>query len=156
MLPFFVSLFEDVKFDESQNIFCKILIMKRNTQSILLLFLMVFLTFSCGKSSEEKASLVSPQELSHVQDEIVLIDVRTPQEYEQGHLENSININIAGDSFKEEVEKLDKSQPVYVYCKVGGRSARAASTLKEMGFEEVYDLEGGIRNWESSGMEIVK
>ena len=117
---------------------------------------MAFLTFACGKSSEEKASLVSPQELSQVQDEIVLIDVRTPQEYEQGHLENSININIAGDSFKEEVEKLDKSQPVYVYCKVGGRSARAASTLKEMGFEEVYDLEGGIRNWESSGMEIVK
>ena len=156
MLPFFVSLFKDVKLDKSQKNFCKILIMKRNTQSILLLLFMAFLTFSCGKSSEDKSSLVSPQELSKVQDEIVLIDVRTPQEYEQGHIENSVNINIAGDSFKEEVEKLDKSQPVYVYCKVGGRSARAASMLKEMGFEEVYDLEGGIRNWESSGMEIVK
>ena len=122
----------------------------------MLLFLIVSFAFSCGKSSVDKSSLVSPQELSEVQDEIVLIDVRTPQEYQQGHIENSMNINIAGDSFKEEVQKLDRSQPIYVYCKVGGRSAKAASMLKEMGFEEVYDLEGGIRNWESSGMEIVK
>ena len=130
--------------------------MKRKIQSILLLFFMALLTFSCGKSSVDNSSLVSPQELSEVQDEILLIDVRTPQEYQQGHIENSKNINIAGDSFKEEIQKLDKSQPVYVYCKVGGRSAKAASMLKEMGFEEVYDLEGGIRNWESSGMEVVK
>jgi rhodanese-related sulfurtransferase len=130
--------------------------MKRKIQSILLLFFMALLTFSCGKSSVDNSSLVSPQELSEVQDEILLIDVRTPQEYQQGHIENSKNINIAGDSFKEEIQKLDKSQPVYVYCKVGGRSARATSMMKEMGFEEVYDLEGGIRNWESSGMEVVK
>lgn len=130
--------------------------MNRITNTLLPLFLIVSFAFSCGKSTQDKSSLVSPQELSEVQDEIVLIDVRTPQEYQQGHIENSMNINIAGDSFKEEVQKLDKDQPVYVYCKVGGRSAKAASMLKEMGFEEVYDLEGGIRNWESSGMEIVK
>ena len=99
---------------------------------------------------------MSPQELSTKQDDIVLIDVRTPQEYEQGHLENAVNINIADKSFAEEVGKLDRSEAVYVYCKVGGRSARAASMLKEMGFEEVYDLEGGISNWERSGMKVVK
>ena len=99
---------------------------------------------------------MTPEELSLKQEEIILIDVRTPQEFEQGHLENSVNINIADRSFKEEVGKLDRSEPVYVYCKVGGRSAKAASILREMGFEEVYDLEGGIRNWGKSGMKVVK
>ena len=129
----------------------------RRTIHLFSSFLFIaFLTFSCGKASKDDSSLVSPQELSTKQDDIVLIDVRTPQEFEQGHLENAVNINIADKSFAEEVGKLDRSEPVYVYCQVGGRSARAASMLKEMGFEEVYDLEGGISNWERSGMKVVK
>ncbi|MGA9269101.1 MAG: rhodanese-like domain-containing protein [Lutimonas sp.] len=130
--------------------------MKRTVNALLLIFFIGLLSVSCGKGSKDDSSLVTPQELSLKQKDVVLIDVRTPREFEQGHLENSVNINIADKSFKEEVEKLDRSQPVYVYCKVGGRSAKAAGILKEMGFEEVYDLEGGIRNWERSGMKVVK
>jgi len=130
--------------------------MKRAVQNLMLVFFIASLSVSCGKGSGDDSSLVTPEELSLKQEEIVLIDVRTPREFEQGHLENSVNINIADSSFKEEVGKLDRSEPVYVYCKVGGRSAKAASILREMGFEEVYDLEGGIRNWEKSGMKVVK
>jgi len=130
--------------------------MKPTVNTVLLIFFITLLSGSCGKASKDDSTLVTPEELSLKQEEILLIDVRTPREFEQGHLENSININIADRSFKEEVTKLDKSQPVYVYCKVGGRSAKAASILKEMGFEEVYDLQGGIRNWERSGMKVVK
>lgn len=130
--------------------------MKRTLKTLFLFFFIALLAGSCGKGSKDESSLVTPKELSIVQEDITLIDVRTPGEFEQGHLENSVNINIAGSSFKEEVGKLDKSQPVYVYCKVGGRSAKAASMLREMGFEEVYDLEGGIQNWEKSGMKVVK
>lgn len=130
--------------------------MKTNTNAFLVIFFIAILSGSCIKGSGDDSTLVSPQELAAKQDDVVLIDVRTPGEFEQGHLENSVNINIASKSFKEEVEKLDKSQPVYVYCAVGGRSAKAAKMLKEMGFEEVYDLEGGIQNWEKSGMKIVQ
>jgi rhodanese-related sulfurtransferase len=130
--------------------------MKHTVQTLILVFFITTLSISCGKGSGDDSSLVTPEELSLKQEEIILIDVRTPQEFEQGHLENSVNINIADRSFKEEVGKLDRSEPVYVYCKVGGRSAKAASILREMGFEEVYDLEGGIRNWEKSGMKVVK
>ena len=130
--------------------------MKRTVNTLLLFFFIAQLSGSCGKASKNDSSLVTPKELSLKQNEVVLIDVRTPGEFEQGHLENSVNINIADKSFKDEVGKLDKSQPVYVYCKVGGRSAKAANMLREMGFEEVYDLKGGIQNWERSGMKVVK
>ena len=130
--------------------------MKRTVQTLVLFFFISSLSVSCGKGSRDDSSLVTPEELSLKQEEIVLIDVRTPGEFERGHIENSVNINIADRSFKEEVGKLDRSEPVYVYCKVGGRSAKAASILREMGFEEVYDLEGGIRNWKKSGMKVVK
>ena len=129
--------------------------MKRIVNTLFLVFFIALLSGSCGKASND-SSLVTPKELSLKQNDVVLIDVRTPGEFEQGHLENSVNINIADKSFKEEVGKLDKSQPVYVYCKVGGRSAKAANMLREMGFEEVYDLKGGIQNWERSGMKVVK
>lgn len=130
--------------------------MKRIVNTLSLVFFIALLSGSCGEASKNDSSLVTPKELSLKQNDVVLIDVRTPGEFEQGHLENSVNINIADESFKEEVGKLDKSQPVYVYCKVGGRSAKAANMLREMGFEEVYDLKGGIQNWERSGMKVVK
>ncbi len=76
-----------------------------------------------------------------------LIDVRSPEEYAVEHLENAKNINWNGDDFVSNVEKLDKSKPIFVYCKVGGRSIQAANKLSELGFTEIYNLDGGIMKW---------
>lgn len=76
-----------------------------------------------------------------------LIDVRTPGEVADGAIEGSTNIDYNGANFQDEMAKLDKSKPVLVYCRSGGRSGRAAAMLKEMGFQEVYDLQGGYMNW---------
>ena len=76
----------------------------------------------------------------------VIVDVRTPGEFNRGHIEGAKNINIA-NNFSNEIQKLDKSQPVYVYCAVGGRSARAMQMMKQMGFKEVYNLMGGYNAW---------
>ena len=76
-----------------------------------------------------------------------LIDVRSPEEYAVEHLENSKNINWNGDDFVSNAEKLDKSKPIFVYCKVGGRSIQAANKLSELGFTEIYNLDGGIMKW---------
>ncbi len=83
-----------------------------------------------------------------------LIDVRTPQEFAEDHIGNAQNINWNGNDFVAQVEKLDKTKPVFVYCKVGGRSSQAASKLAELGFSEVYNLEGGIMKWNASGKTI--
>lgn len=79
-------------------------------------------------------------------EEGVIVDVRTPQEYLRGNIKNSKNINIS-DNFSEEIQKLDKNEPIYVYCAVGGRSSRAMQMMQQMGFKEVYNLMGGYNAW---------
>lgn len=86
--------------------------------------------------------------------DVQLVDVRTPEEYSEGHIKNSLNINVQGSSFEAEVAKLDKKRPVMVYCRSGGRSASAQRMLIDMGFAEVINLDGGIRGWQSAGKPV--
>lgn len=79
-----------------------------------------------------------------------LIDVRTPEEYNGGHIENAKNINWYDADFASQVSTLDKSKPVFVYCKAGGRSAEAAFKLNELGFKNIYNLQGGFMQWDAS------
>ncbi len=81
-----------------------------------------------------------------------LLDVRTPEEFAVEHIQNAKNSNWNGTDFVSEASKLDKSKPVFVYCKVGGRSGQAASKLAELGFKEIYNLDGGILKWNAAGM----
>lgn len=90
--------------------------------------------------SEKLASSENPQ----------LLDVRTPEEFAVEHLENASNVNWNDSDFITKVEKLDKSKPVFVYCKVGGRSSQAANKLAELGFKEIYNLDGGIMKWQGN------
>jgi rhodanese-related sulfurtransferase len=76
-----------------------------------------------------------------------LIDVRTKDEYNAGHIGDAKNIDFYQGDFKNNMSKLDKSKPVLVYCAAGGRSGQTATMLKEMGFREVYDLSGGYGKW---------
>lgn len=80
-------------------------------------------------------------------DDIQLIDVRTPGEVSGGKIENAQNIDFNGANFKAELEKLDKNKKTLVYCAAGGRSGKAAQIMQDMGFKEVYDLQGGYGNW---------
>ena len=76
----------------------------------------------------------------------VLLDVRTPDEFESGRIPESININIMDRSFLEKISTLDKSKTYFVYCRSGGRSSQACSVMASQGFE-VYNLAGGIGSW---------
>lgn len=82
-------------------------------------------------------------------DNAVILDVRTEDEVNQGRIANSINIDfLQGETFLEEVDKLDKSKNYYVYCRSGARSANACATMNQLGFENTYNLVGGILQWE--------
>lgn len=119
-----------------------------------ILFLLLLVAFSCKQSSNSTPDihLISPQEMSDLllMEEVQLIDVRTPEEFKSGAITNAKNINFLSDDFDSKIEKLDKTKPTCVYCKKGGRSAKAAQRLKEKGFKNVYDLKGGITNWNDS------
>ena len=107
---------------------------------------------------QSKITVISPQEVYNAIQEdasLQLLDVRTPGEYGVTHLKSSQNICVTTPGFKEKAAKLDKTQPVYVYCKSGGRSARASKILADMGFTQIFDLQGGITNWEKQEMETV-
>jgi len=79
----------------------------------------------------------------------VILDVRTQSEWEEGIIPNAIHIDIyKGQGFIYEVDALDKSKNYYVYCKAGGRSAQACSIMNQLGFENTYNLLGGIMEWD--------
>ncbi len=84
----------------------------------------------------------------------VLIDVRTLEEYAEGHLPNAINIDVQDDSFAVKMEKLRKNRKVYLYCKTGKRSARAAAIADTLGFKNIYNLDGGFIGWKEAGKVV--
>lgn len=78
----------------------------------------------------------------------VLLDVRTEGEYYQGHIPNSILIDIyKGQGFIYKIDELDKSKNYYVYCRSGARSGQACRIMNKLGFDNAYNLVGGIINW---------
>ena len=77
----------------------------------------------------------------------LLLDVRTAGEVANGKIENSTNIDFNAVDFKAQLAKLDPKKPVFVYCAKGGRSGKTTPTLEELGFTEIYDLEGGFAAW---------
>jgi len=83
-----------------------------------------------------------------------LLDVRTPGEYEDGHLKGALNINWKGNDFEQQASKLDKTKPVLVYCLGGGRSAAAAEKMQAMGFTAIYNMEGGFMKWTSANKPV--
>lgn len=87
---------------------------------------------------------------------IQLIDVRTAEEFQGGHVKHAININLNAEDFEEQVAKLDKSTPVYLYCLGGVRSAKAAERLKKQGFEHIFEMKGGMTQWRSNNLPEVK
>ncbi len=121
---------------------------------LLLLCGAIFFTACKEKTIAQEVHVLTPQEFKDSIDnnpKIQLLDVRTPEEFAEGHLVDAENINVMESEFLTKVEKLDPEKPVYLYCRSGRRSAKASALLKEAGFKEIYDLQGGFLEWESNG-----
>ncbi len=83
-----------------------------------------------------------------------LIDVRTGEEFNQGHLKGALNYDINSNGFETQISSLDKTKPVYVYCRSGARSSSAASFLERKGFTKVYNMGGGITKWSAANKPL--
>ncbi len=84
-----------------------------------------------------------------------VIDVRTPGEFAQGHIQGAVNIDVEDAAFATNVGKLPKDKPYFVYCRSGNRSGVATSKMADLGFTEIYDLQGGITQWQNAGGAVV-
>ena len=122
----------------------------------LLAAAIVFMGLSHIEAQNDANYLMSATEFSQKIDKKgqILLDVRTPSEYESGHLANSINIDWNGSDFDQQISKLDSKEAVYIYCLSGGRSHTAAEKMRSKGFT-VYEMEGGILQWRKAGLPEV-
>jgi len=131
----------------------------------LLLVLVSLTVTSCDDTTSNTKTATSVGNIKHVNAQAfkkamdaktgIVIDVRTPGEFAQGHIKGSKNIDAMNGNFAREFSKLDKKIPVLIYCKSGGRSSRAANKLKRMGFS-VYNMQGGFMGWSMQGLPTNK
>ena len=119
-------------------------------------FFFVGIFSGCFKDNFDKIEVLGPQEFCdslQANDNIQLIDVRTPEEYDQSHILNSELINLQNEKeFLEKTRELDKNKPVYVYCRTGRRSNIAAKHLANNGVKTIVDLDGGMVAWNNSNI----
>jgi len=122
------------------------------------IFFMVVSFLGCKNNDQNLVQLITFDEFETVSkiNGVQLIDVRTPEEYSDGHILNSKNIDFLDENFELYIQKLDKKSPVIVYCQSGGRSAKSALKLLSNSFLKIYDLDGGFSKWLSEGGNIRK
>ena len=108
-----------------------------------LALVLLFVNFSCAQNTSKHITEFSQNDIKNG----ILVDVRTPEEFKKGHLENSINIDWFATDFAKKFEGIEKDKIIYVYCKKGGRSSKAQEKLLALGFKNVVDLEGGYDAW---------
>jgi len=87
---------------------------------------------------------------------VVVLDVRTPAEFAEGHIAGATNINFMAKDFAAQVGRLDRSQTYLLHCASGVRSKRCLPKLKQLGFQKIYHLDGGMAAWEDAGKPVVK
>ena len=122
---------------------------------ILFLLFCPFFFLSCKGQETNTIKKITAEDLdTALQDKVQLVDVRTPAEFRQGHIKSAKNIDVSSGEFQTKIEALDKSKPVYVYCRSGHRSNMAARKMEKAGFTLIYDLKGGINSW--SGPTVIK
>ena len=105
--------------------------------------------FGFNKSADSTFHNLTPAQFAEGlhQPGAVLLDVRRPEEFAQGHLPKAVNIEVTAPDFAQRIASLDKAAPTYVYCRSGARSSSAAGQLAQAGFAHVSHLLGGVLDW---------
>ena len=108
------------------------------------------IAISCSANSQQVFQVVSSDQLEILEtekDNLIFLDVRTPQEVSTGHVKGALIIDFHSAKFIEEIKSLDRNMPYVVYCASGIRSNKAMQIMKDLGFKEVYDLAGGYKSY---------
>lgn len=139
----------------------------RSPRSIILgLLIASVLLASCGTGTTTTDStpraagvrLVTPQDgagiLNDPPDNLVVLDVRTAEEFDAGHIEGATMIDFYGDEFSDRIAELDPETPYLLYCRSGNRSGQTRDLMKQLGFSDVADIDGGVAAWTQAGLPL--
>ncbi len=127
-------------------------IMKTLSLTIITLATITLCVVACNKTSAIMSlNAENFEEKLNQTDAAQLIDVRTPEEFKESRLPDAVNFAVNDENFAQKISQLDKNQPVFLYCRSGKRSIKAAQILEKLGFTTIYNLEGGILEWKEKG-----
>ena len=111
--------------------------------------------FSCELLNSPEINIISESDFFEIQDsDYTLIDVRTQDEFDLGHIDSAINLDFYSETFHNDILSLPKNETIVLYCRTNNRSSKTANILKENGFKEISVLEGGITEWVKNGNDI--
>jgi thioredoxin len=127
-------------------------------QKLTILFFSILFLIACGQNNSGYLSIDAIQFNKKLEntENVQLIDVRTPEEFANSKIGDAINLNYYDSDFEAQLKKLDTNKPLFVYCKSGGRSSGAVAQILDLGFTEVYELQGGIMAWERAKLQTNK
>jgi rhodanese-related sulfurtransferase len=136
------------------EIFHKINISTRMKKSITLTFVLLFVITleSC------KEEILSPERFQRelAAEKGILIDVRTPAEFAEEHIDGAINVDVQNEKFITTIDSLDKNKSYFLYCRSGKRSTQAMNLMQDNGFSKLFMLKGGIIEWRLKNMPVIK
>ena len=116
------------------------------------IFFSLLLVYSCQIFESYEINEISDIQFTEIQDtDYILVDVRTAEEYESGHIQDAVNFDFYSESFQKEILSLEKNSLIILYCRTQNRSTKAANFLKENGYKEISVIEGGITSWVKNG-----
>ena len=119
-------------------------------------FFSLLLVYSCQIFESKEINTISDTQFTEIQDsDYILVDVRTAEEYESGHIQDAVNFDFYSKSFQNDILSLEKSTSIVLYCRTQNRSTKTANYLKENGYKEITVLEGGITSWVKNGNDLV-
>jgi len=125
---------------------------------LLPLLILGLITTACGTATETGVQTVSAQDAYAITSappaDLVVLDVRTPEEFDEGHLANAVNVDFYAPDFSANLAALDKDVPYVLYCRSGNRSGTTVQEMRSLGFTEVYEVDGGILSWLNSGLPL--
>ena len=111
--------------------------------------------FSCELLSSPEINIISESDFIELQDsEYTLIDVRTQDEFDLGHINSAINLDFYSDTFKNNILSLPKNETIVLYCRTNNRSSKTATILQENGYRDILVIKGGITEWVKNGNDI--
>lgn len=127
---------------------------RRWRRPVLLLPLACLMLFGLTGCPEQGIEIAAAQELIRQRQDLVLLDVRTPKEFDAGHLAGAVNENFHAGEFEQKLARFDRAKTYLVYCQSGARSRKTLALMQRLGFKQVYMLGGGIERWQAQGQPV--
>ena len=124
-------------------------------KKVIALLASVLLLAGCSSSSSAVDLSVSEFSSKVAEAGIITLDVRTPGEFNEGHIEGAKLIDFQSGNFESEIATLDKTKTYAVYCRSGSRSGQAVKIMSDAGFTNIYNLDGGVIDWANAGLPLV-